>query len=73
MSHEPNQLVTEQRPTRARFTVIAAICLAATVAYMGRNCLGVASKNVRADLGIDVGEMGWVMSCLLYTSDAADE
>ena len=66
MSREPNQLVTEQRPTRARFTVIAAICLAATVAYMGRNCLGVASKNVRADLGIDVGEMGWVMSAFFW-------
>ena len=59
--------MTNQRPTRARFTVITAICVAAAIAYMGRNCLGVASKQVRSDLGLDVGEMGWVMSAFFWS------
>ena len=71
MSPEPNQPVTEQRPTRARFTVIAAICLAATIAYMGRNCLGVASQDVRADLGIDVIAEGIETTGQLATIAAA--
>ncbi|GIS59503.1 MAG: hypothetical protein CM1200mP2_17280 [Planctomycetaceae bacterium] len=32
---------------------------------MGRNCWG-GIQNVRADLGIDVGEMGWVMSAFFW-------
>ena len=59
--------MTNQRPTRVRFTVITAICVAAAIAYMGRNCLGVASKQVRGDLGLDVGEMGWVMSAFFWS------
>ncbi len=53
---EPN---TIEGPTRARFVTVFAICLAATIAYMGRNCLGVASDHVQADLGIDEIQMGW--------------
>ena len=46
--------------------VVAAICVAAFVAYMGRNCLGVASKDVQSDLGIDIGQMAWVMSAFFW-------
>ncbi len=46
--------------------VVAAICMAAFVAYMGRNCLGVASTSVRADLGIDISQMAWVMSAFFW-------
>ncbi len=54
------------RPSRARYVVVSAICLAAFVAYMGRNCLGVASEDVQRDLGIDEAQMGWVMSAFFW-------
>jgi ACS family D-galactonate transporter-like MFS transporter len=53
-------------PTRTRYVVITAICMAAVVAYMGRNCLGVASESVQADLGIGIGQMAWVMSAFFW-------
>ena len=55
-----------QRPSQKRYMVVAFICLAATVAYMGRNCLGVASDDVQADLGISETEMGWAMSAFFW-------
>ncbi len=53
-------------PTRTRYVVITAICMAAVVAYMGRYCLGVASESVQADLGIGIGQMAWVMSAFFW-------
>lgn len=62
-----DQVDANSRPTRARYVVIFAICLAAVVAYMGRNCLGVASKEVRADLGINLAQWGGVMSAFFWS------
>jgi len=56
----------QPRPTGARYVVVVAICLAATIAYMGRNCLGVASDAVQQDLGIGETEMGWAMSAFFW-------
>ena len=65
---EPNAIEgMPPRPTRARFVVLFGICLAATIAYMGRNCLGVASDHVQADLGIDEIQMGWAMSAFFWS------
>ncbi|MDP7273847.1 MAG: MFS transporter [Planctomycetaceae bacterium] len=61
------ELSAIEGPTRARFVTLFAICLAATIAYMGRNCLGVASDHVQADLGIDEIRMGWAMSAFFWS------
>src|SRR5262249_6398578 len=38
------------RPTLVRYGVLAALCLAATIAYVHRNCIGVAEEDIRKDL-----------------------
>jgi MFS family permease len=45
-----------------RYLVLAWLCLAAMIAYVPRNGLGVAEKAVRDDLGLSEGQMGWVLS-----------
>src|SRR5262249_54124294 len=54
-------------PTRVRCLVLAALCLAATIAYIPRNCIGVAEGSIRASLGLSEYEMSWVMSSFFIT------
>src|SRR5947208_2711027 len=60
----PSPLPSETglRPTKVRYLVLASLCLAATLAYIPRNCINVAEKNIRSDLGLSEYEMSWVMS-----------
>lgn len=53
----------DSRPTRVRYGVLAALCLGASIAYLSRNCLGVAvaDKRILSDLGCSREQMGWVM------------
>ncbi|MBX7168862.1 MAG: MFS transporter, partial [Pirellulales bacterium] len=63
MQRSPASAVAgSERPTRARYLVLAALCLGATVAYVQRNSLGAAETVIRADLQLTKREMGWVMS-----------
>jgi len=55
------------QPTRVRYLVLASLCLAAMLAYIPRNCLGVAEKDIRSELGLSEFEMGWVMSAFFIT------
>ena len=48
------------KPTWTRYKVLLWLGGAATIAYICRNCLGVAEKEIRADLGIDAFQMGLV-------------
>lgn len=43
------------------------LCAAATIAYVGRSCLGVASKEVEAELQLDVDGMSWVLSSFFWS------
>ena len=45
-----------------RYTVLAALCLAATIAYICRNSIGVAESTIRDELGLSEDAMAWVMS-----------
>jgi sugar phosphate permease len=54
-------------PTAARFVVLAALCVAASVAYLCRNSIGVAESTIRAELGLSERAMGWVMSSFFLT------
>jgi MFS family permease len=54
-------------PTRVRYLVLAALCLAAMIAYIPRNCLGVAEETIRDSLQLSKFEMGLVMSAFFIT------
>jgi MFS family permease len=45
-----------------RYLVLASLCLAATIAYIPRNCIGVAEADIRASLGLSKDAMSVVMS-----------
>ena len=49
------------KPTWTRYKVLAWLGGAATIAYICRNSIGVAEKEIRADLGLDAFQMGLVM------------
>jgi ACS family glucarate transporter-like MFS transporter len=50
-----------------RFIVLAWLCLAATIAYIDRNCIAVAEETMRRELHLSVGDMGLVMSAFFVT------
>jgi sugar phosphate permease len=50
-----------ERPTRARYLVLAWLCAAAAIAYLCRNSIGVAESTIREELGLTADEMSYVM------------
>ena len=56
-----------KHPTWVRYGVLAWLCLAATIAYIHRNCIAVPEEQIRSDLGLSLDEMGWVMSGFFIT------
>lgn len=55
------------RPTAVRYLVLSALCAAATISYLCRNCIGVAEGTIRNELGITEYQMGWVMSAFFFS------
>jgi ACS family D-galactonate transporter-like MFS transporter len=49
-------------PTLQRYRLLAFLCVAAAVAYIGRSCLGVASDTVQKSLGID--DVVWMSAAM---------
>ena len=47
--------------------MLASLCLAAMLAYIPRNCIGVVEKDMRSDLGLSKAEMSVVISALIFT------
>src|SRR5262249_57866729 len=64
-SREPPE--TESPPTRVRYLVLVSLCLAAALAYIPRNCIGVVEGDIRASLGLSKEEMSLVMSSFFIT------
>ena len=64
-SREPPE--AESPPTRVRYLVLVSLCLAAALAYIPRNCIGVAEGDIRASLGLSKEEMSVVMSSFFIT------
>ena len=54
-------------PTSARWIVVAALCLAATIAYVGRTCLALVQSPIREELHIELIPMGWVMGMFFWS------
>jgi len=54
-----------------RYLVLVWLCLAATIAYVQRNSLGVAESTIRGELGISEQAMGWIGSAFFASYGAA--
>ena len=57
---DPHQ--TNAAPSRVRYGVLAMLCAAAAIAYLSRNCIGVAEEAIRRELSLSLTEMSWVMT-----------
>ncbi len=55
-----------QRPTYVRYRVALALMLAAAFAYLCRNAVGVAEKQIRTDLGLTLEQSGWFMAAFFW-------
>ena len=58
--------VDQGRTTWVRYQVLAALCLAAAIAYTGRSCLGVAADVVGAELELSLTQMATAMSAFFW-------
>ena len=58
----PQLAPSSMKPTNARSWVIVFAVTLAILAYIDRVCISMAAPNIRADLGLDQVQMGWVFS-----------
>lgn len=58
---------TDAPASWVRYQLLVWLCLAATIAYVHRNSIGVAEENIRSDLCLTEMQMGWVMSAFFIT------
>lgn len=54
-------------PTWTRYRVLALLALAAALAYVTRNAVGVAESTIREDLGLTLRQSGWFMGTFFWT------
>ncbi|HVS38967.1 MAG TPA: MFS transporter [Gemmataceae bacterium] len=59
---KPADLSPAVRPTRVRYVVIAALCIAATVSYIQRNSYGGAETTIRSELHLTPAQTGNAVS-----------
>jgi len=58
---------SSDRPTSVRYVVLAWLCAAAAIAYLQRNCIGVAVSSIQSDLGLTKYQMGLMLSSFYWT------
>src|SRR5690606_32265284 len=56
-----------EQPTRVRFQVLGLLTLAAAIAYVVRNAVGVAESTIRDDVGLSLRESGWFMGAFFWS------
>ncbi|MEO1979991.1 MAG: MFS transporter, partial [Fuerstiella sp.] len=56
-----------QRATRVRHEVLGLLTLAAAIAYLTRNAVGVAESTIREDLGLTIRQSGWFMAAFFWS------
>jgi MFS family permease len=54
-------------PTRVRYLVLAALCVATTIAYIDRGCISVAEKDIRWELDLSTNQMGDVLGAFFLS------
>ncbi len=59
--------IATAQPTQTRFLVLGWLCAAAALAYVSRNAIAVAESTVRADLGLEKQESGWLISAFFFS------
>jgi ACS family glucarate transporter-like MFS transporter/ACS family D-galactonate transporter-like MFS transporter len=55
------------RPTAVRYGALAWLILAAALAYLCRNAIGVAESTIRGELGLTLEQSGWFMGAFFWT------
>jgi ACS family D-galactonate transporter-like MFS transporter len=56
-----------EAPTNIRYRTLAWLSLAAALAYLCRNAVGVVESTIRDDLGLTLEESGWFMGAFFWT------
>lgn len=56
-----------ERPTRIRYRTMAWLTLAAALAYLCRNAIGVAESSVRDELHLTLEQSGWFMGAFFWS------
>ena len=54
-------------PTWVRYRVLALLTVAAAVAYVTRNAVGVAESTIRDDVGLTLRQSGWFMGAFFWS------
>ncbi len=57
-----NSAVSAQKPTRARFVMMAFVVSLAVITFVDRVCISQAAPDIRRDLGLDERQMGLLFS-----------
>ncbi|MBD3674919.1 MAG: MFS transporter [Planctomycetaceae bacterium] len=57
----------ETPPTKGRYQVLGLLTLAAALAYLSRNAVGVAESTIREDLGLTLQQSGWFMGTFFWS------
>lgn len=57
----------DDRPGRARYGVLAGICLVATITYIQRQNYSVVEKDIRSEYNLTKQESGWIASSFFVT------
>ena len=60
-----SESVPEQKPTRARYGVLAFLSLACSSAYLTRHCMSVANTTIQRELHLTTEQMGWILSMFM--------
>jgi MFS transporter, ACS family, D-galactonate transporter len=56
-----------ERPTRTRFAIMVLLFVSVTINYLDRSNLSIAMPALRADLGLDTAQMGYLLSAFGWT------
>jgi ACS family D-galactonate transporter-like MFS transporter len=58
---------TAARPTRSRYLIMVLLFISVTVNYLDRSNLSITAPSMRAELGFDTAQMGYVLSAFGWT------
>jgi ACS family glucarate transporter-like MFS transporter/ACS family D-galactonate transporter-like MFS transporter len=58
---------TRDRPTLRRYRAVAWLTVAAGLAYLCRNAVGVSESTIREELGLTLEQSGWFMGAFFWT------
>lgn len=66
-NNHTSSVVTADRVTTVRYRALAWLTVAAGLAYLCRNAVGVAESAIRVELGLTLEESGWFMGAFFWS------